>query len=186
MDHLKHPSKSHASNCAPAYEEALTLYVDGELPFDQQARLFAHLAVCESCRRTLEGVMAFRRVAREENLNLPPAVDEAFLKRLAKHRSATVAPARAPERRPVWRRSAPVSMRTASSVALGVFVIGLLMPLNANTTEKRMLAWVSGEEERVVIEDELPIVEASTVYVFYPGLTVEATKGEVTVGTEAL
>lgn len=175
MNHPYHTSK-HASGCTPALEEALTLYADGELPADQQPRLFAHLAVCEHCRHTFEGVMTFRRIAREENLNVPPGVDDAFFKRLAAHKSVTEPAPRAPERAPTWRRSATRSVRTVASFALGMFILGLIAPLSMSPAEEPALMAVRGEEELVELDKEMMVAEPATVYVFYPGLTVEAPK----------
>ena len=85
--------------------------------------------------------------------------------------------------KPTQDRATPAWCR---DVAAGVFIVGLLMPLNASTSDDRMLAWVRGEEELVELGREVTVVEASTVYVFYPGLTVEASKGDVAPAAEAL
>lgn len=162
-------------------EEALTLYVDGELPFAEQPALFAHLAACDACRRTLEGVMMFRRIIREESLALPPIADDAFLQRLAQHRTVTSTVSRAPDRRSILGERMPVSVRTAVTVALVVFFLGLFVPLGASSPEEVPLPWVQGVEERVEFDQEYvgPVIPAP-VYVFYPGLTVEASKAEET------
>lgn len=190
MDSPKH-SNYHATGCSPALEEALTLYVDGELPFDQQPRLFAHLSVCESCRQTLDGVMAFRRIAREENLAVPPAADDAFMKRLARHKRATTAAVRTSEHGPVWwRHRQPVTARVAGSVLAGALVMALVaplvQPLDGQIRQEKALTWVRGEEELVELNLEVPVAEPATVYVFYPGLTVEAPKTDDAAGAETL
>lgn len=158
-------------------EEALNLYIDGELDFDRQAALFAHLSTCACCRRTLESVLTFRRLSREEPLVVPPAVDDAFFKRLASHRESHENVDRAAERRPLWQSRAPISVRTGVAAAVIVFLLGLLVPTNIDSTVARFQPAVVGMQEfvelRPVAADRPP---SETLYVFYPGLTVEAAK----------
>lgn len=173
--------------CSPATEEALSRFLDGELSFADQPPLFQHLAVCEPCRRQLDGVMAFRRIVREDNVALPPAADDAFLKRLAAHKRATDPPAPAAPRRPVWRRRTPVSPSTAVLVGAVVFLLGLLTPIKGTLSQpEAVLSWVKGEEELVEFDAAATVREPAAVYVFYPGLTVEATKGEPSTDGEVL
>jgi len=64
------------------HEEALNLFLDGELFSCDQADLFAHMAACETCREGMNAVMEFRRMSRQEVLHVPPIADEAVLARL--------------------------------------------------------------------------------------------------------
>ena len=82
MKDLFETPKLEAATCSHAMEEALNLYMDGELPFAEQPVLFAHLATCDPCRRMLGAMMEFRRMSRQEVCPVPPAVDEAFFRRL--------------------------------------------------------------------------------------------------------
>ena len=160
-------------------EDSLNRYIDGELEFDRQAALFAHLAVCPSCRRTLESVLAFRRLSRSETLAVAPAVDDAFFKRLARHRESHKHVDRAAERRPLWQSRAPISVRTGVAAAVIVFLLGLLVPSNLDSTVARLQPAVIGMQEIVELQPAatvLPRAQSETLYVFYPGLTVEATK----------
>ncbi len=175
------------SDCRdPVMEEALNLYVDGELPLDQQAALFGHLAACPACRRTLDSVLSFRRWSRQEPLGVPPALDDAFFKRLAEHKARHTRIDRAADRRPLWQAQAPVTLRAGLTIAIVVFLLGLFVPSNLQPVPARFA--VIGEEELV----ELPAVAASEpgrvepLYVFYPGLTIEASKTEEPAPGESL
>ena len=158
------------SNCDASWEDALNRYVDGELPFEAQSSLFAHLATCATCRRTLEAVLAFRRISRQEPLAVPSAADDAFFRRLdqVKHRADRVD--REAERRTLWTMRTPVSLGMAAMVAAVLFLVGLMMPMHLDQSEPTDL--VTAGMERV----ELEPAPTEAVYVFYPGLTVEATK----------
>lgn len=160
-------------SCGTAMEEALSLYVDGELSLEAQPILFAHLASCEACRRTLAGVLEFRRLSRQEVIAVPPAVDDAIMERLAKRKSALDRVDRAADRRPLWQARTPVSLRAAAVVALVVFFLGLLIPHRA-APPAPTTSEVQGEEERVRFQERIRVAEA--VYVIYPGLTIEAFK----------
>lgn len=162
-------------------EEALNLYVDGELPFDQQPVLFAHLAHCRSCRRTLDAVIKFRRMSRQEHLSVPPAVDEAFMNRLAHVRDAAHRIDREADRRPLWQARTRVSLRGVVVASVVVFCLGLLLPTPLSSPATAAVQVEFGDE-RVEFADPLldpAVVPASAVYVFYPGLTIEATKADV-------
>ncbi len=169
------------SGSCEGQEEALNLYVDGELPLEQQAELFNHLARCESCRRTLDSVMRFRRYGRQEYIAIAPAVDDAFLKRLAgaKRRPRRVSV----DRDPMWSSRVPVSLRSAVAIAAAVFLVGLLIPLWGASPHR--LPIVSGQQEQVDLSSEVAL-GSEAVYVFYPGLTVEAAKPSEGVQPERL
>ncbi|MGI9175470.1 MAG: anti-sigma factor family protein [Rhodothermales bacterium] len=166
-----------ASPCGPSMEEALSLYVDGELPSATQPALFTHLASCEACRQTLTATLEFRRFSRQETITVPPAVDEAIMKRLAQRKATHDRTDRAAQRRPLWQARIPVSLRAAAALGLVAFFTGLLVPnrvAQAPEVVVEATSTVQGEEERVRFYDPVRVAEA--VYVIYPGLTVEAFK----------
>ncbi len=173
MNPLHHVPTPAAASCSEGMEEALNAYLDGELSFEAQPALFAHLAACDRCRRTLAAMMEFRRMSRQEVLAVPAAVDDAFFRRLdqIKRRDAHVD--RSADRRPLGQRRARVSLRAAAAASLMLFVAGLLFPHQAGETPVALL--VEGSEERVELRPAAPF-RSEAIYVFYPGLTVEATK----------
>ena len=151
-------------------EETLHQYVDGELAFEQQPALFSHLAACAACRRTLESVLTFRRLSRQEIVAVPPAVDDAFFQRLDQVKRRTERVDRQAARRPLWNARAPVSLGLAAVMAAFLFLAGVMV--SEGTAEAAGPPLIVGMQEQ--IDFDLPRREA--VYVFYPGLTVEATK----------
>ena len=160
-----------AATCSEAMEEALNLYMDGELPFGEQPLLFAHLATCDRCRRIMSSMLEFRRMSRQEVMPVPPAVDEAIFERLneVKERSSRID--RYWDRRPLWQKRATVSLRAAALAAVLLFSAGLMFPQDAGTPIT--VTAVVTEEEHV---EQGSTVRFQNVYVFYPGLTVEAPK----------
>ena len=161
--------------CGLAFDEALTLYVDGELAFEHQPALFAHLVECAHCRHVLDGVMKFRRISRLEHLSVPASVDDAFFKRLDQHKAGSRRVDRAAERKPLWQARTPVSLRLGMMAAGVIFLLGLFIPLRA--AEDNRVYQVAGEEERVEFPEPVRL-HREAVYVFYPGVTVEASKAE--------
>lgn len=168
--------------CSPEMVEALNLFVDGELATSRQAEFFAHLATCDSCRHTLDSVMRFRRYGRMEQLVVPPATDDAFFKRLAQHKGSRMRLDRAADREPVWRLQTRISIRAAMLAAIVLFITGLL--LRVEPPRSPSVFFVSGGEERVEFPQTPGVREA--VYVFYPGLTIEASKAEELQAVETL
>ncbi len=155
-------------------EEALNLYLDGELSAEMQPLLFAHLSACDTCRRRFDAVLRFRQMSRQEYLVVPPSVDDAFFEKLAQHRTMSLRVDRAADRRPLWNLRAPVTLRSALLVAIVLFFIGVMLP-GSTTPENASSGKVMGEEERVEFADlELTPRRLEAVYVFYPGLTIEA------------
>ncbi|MEM8559519.1 MAG: zf-HC2 domain-containing protein [Bacteroidota bacterium] len=142
-------------------EELLNLYVDGELPFEDQPALFAHLADCADSRAQFNALMAFRTASRQEHLPVTPAMDAAFFARLDQaKRTRPHAPAtRAEDRRPFRGLKRRVSMRTTLVLSLVLFAVGLL---SARTPEPE----VPPRPVQIVGDTE-------PVYVIYPGITVE-------------
>lgn len=157
--------------------DALHSFLDGELCVSSQPALFAHLATCSSCREELEGVMKFRRMSRMENLTVPPALDAALFKRLQKHKAMIKKIDRAGDRRPLWNARAAVSLRATVVTAMLIFLTGLLIPANdANLAATR--GTVTASDEFIEFADLDLNASTSTVYVFYPGLTIEEAQDE--------
>lgn len=151
--------------------EALHAFLDGELDVSMQSALFAHLATCSSCRTELEGVMRFRRMSRVENLTVPPALDAALFKRLQKHKALNKKIDRAEDRRPLWNARAAVSLRATVVTAMLIFLTGLLIPANSQRQNDQGI--VTASDEFIEFADLDLGSSTSTVYVFYPGLTIE-------------
>jgi len=154
--------------------EALHAFLDGELPVSSQSDLFAHLASCSSCRAELEGVMKFRRMSRMENLTAPPSLDAALFRRLQKHKALMKKIDRAEDRRPLWNARAAVSLRATVVTAMLIFLTGLLIPSNDQNELIVTGGTVTGTDEFIEFADLDIRSNVSTVYVFYPGLTIEA------------
>jgi len=165
--------------------EQLSVYLDGELPLEDQAELFAHLATCNACRETMDAVLHFRRISRQETLLVPASVDEDFFQRLAEHKNKTdkLKVERAVDRSPLWRLQKPVSLGAAILATALVFVVGLLAPAQTQTVEAAL--FVSGEQEFVEFP-EMEFMHEKTIYVFYPGLEVEASQAEEALANEHL
>ncbi len=157
-----------ADTCNQAMEEALNLYMDGELPFAEQPVLFAHLATCDQCRHMLGAMMEFRRMSRQEVCLVPPAVDETFFRRLDEINGRSHRVDRYMDRRPLWQTRASVSLRVAAMAAVLLFCAGFFFP--QTTGEPLVIKRVELQEEHVV-----PVV-IEPVYVITPGVTVEALK----------
>ena len=166
--------------CCRAAEEALNRYVDGELPVEEQPALFAHLTACPQCRMLLESVLQFRRMSRLERVAVPPAADEAFLKSLAHHKAR-----RAPvERMPRSQRFMRPMVATLCLALL--FVVGMWAageppspPVTDHETERTA-------PEKKALEEKASTPEREALYVFYPGLTVEAQRVEEPASPDAL
>lgn len=157
------------------FEEDLNLYLDGELPFAKQTALFSRLATDESLRSQMEAVMLFRRMSRQEIIALPPSADDRFLARLAELKQVNERFNRAEDRQPLWRANRSVSIRSALAAVTAVFVIGLLLPMSRTNGSTRFIAQ---EEEHVTFDTPQTRVLQSYIYVFEPGLTIEADQSE--------
>ncbi|MEM6648273.1 MAG: zf-HC2 domain-containing protein [Bacteroidota bacterium] len=156
-----------------AYQAALDLYIDGELPFEQHADLFAHLATCQECQQVLDSVMRFRRYSRQERITVAPAIDAEFFEKLAHAKKQQDRVDRRQDREPLWssRRSVPVG--AAAMLGVLLFIVGLINPLpSSGETDAALLGLVRGEPEVIEFKDEEQM-RNRTIYVFYPGLEVE-------------
>lgn len=154
-----------------ANEEDLNLFLDGELPLDRQETLYEHLAGDRRSRAFMDHVMLFRRMSRQEYIEVPPAVDDAFFKRLDALKSSGERVDRFVEREPLWNSRRPVRIRTAVAAVVAVFMIGWFLPL---LDEPEETAFLAQEEERVAFDIQQTRVMQSYIYVFEPGLTIEA------------
>jgi len=152
-------------------EEHLNLFLDGELPLDRQEELYAHLAQDRKARSFMDHVMLFRRMSRQEYIEVPPAVDDAFFRRLDALKRSGERVDRFVEREPLWNTRRPVSLKTAVAAVVAVFMIGWFLPVMADSNETAFLAQ---EEERVAFDIPQTRVMQSYIYVFEPGLTIEA------------
>jgi anti-sigma factor (TIGR02949 family) len=90
-------------------EDRLSAYLDGELPVELKSRVAAHLAGCEACQRELAALARLEAALGRLQAPVPPALAEAVLTRLARHR------------RPWWR-----SLALAASLVLGIVLGGTL------------------------------------------------------------
>ncbi|NNE70321.1 MAG: zf-HC2 domain-containing protein [Rhodothermales bacterium] len=156
----------------PLIEERLHGYLDGELDLDSQGPLFGHLSECASCRSSMDAVLAFRRVAREEYIAVPQAADEAFFDRLADLKERSERVDRAGDREPLWQARRSVSLGTTVLMAACLFILGLYLP-RVSATESTF--GVVGEQEMVDLDAPLFGV-MNTVYVITPGVTVESAR----------
>ncbi len=165
--------------------EALHAFLDGELSVADQSDLFGHLAVCSDCRQELEGVMKFRRMSRSENLTVPPALDAAMFKRLQKHKTMMTRIDRADDRRPLWNAKTVISLRTTVVTAMFLFLAGLFVPADtfeeypSQTPVYQVEGLVTGSDELIQFSDMDVLPGTNYVYVFYPGIDVEALSADV-------
>lgn len=158
---------------------ALNEFLDGELSLSKQPELFAHLSVCEECRRELDGVMNFRRLSRVEHLVAPPSMDAALFKRLRKQKSIMARIDRAEDRKPLWSVRTAVSIRATALTVLLVFFMGLFYPGTTERSELAAAGYVTGLDELTEFTDlGFTHWNTRTLYVIYPGLTVEASSPE--------
>ncbi len=144
----------------PHTEELLNLYLDGELPLDQQGALFAHLAESRAARAQFGALLAFRLATRLDANPVAPAVDEALFQRIDGLRAGP-ARNRAEDREPVRVLRRRVTLGTALALVALVVALGALVPGPPPV-----------ETVRVV-----PVEHAEPVYVIYPGVTVEDDRG---------
>ncbi|MDX1438633.1 MAG: zf-HC2 domain-containing protein [Rubricoccaceae bacterium] len=157
---MTHCSETHAENL-------LNLYVDGELASSEEADLFAHLSTCAACRTQFNTLFAFRLAARQENLDVPPAADEAFFARIDQlRRVSRPAPDRVTDRRQltVVRRK---RFAYASVAAVALFVAAFGWSVRTSTIVEP--AAPAYQVTETVIDD-------GALYVISPGLTVEDEK----------
>ena len=169
------------SFCSGSSPEKLHAYLDGELSIKEQPVLFEHLAGCSECRKSMEAVLVFRRMSRQEYLALPPSADDAFFKRLAHAKKLSNRYDRSEDRKPLWNIKRSVSLRSALIMASVVFLIGLVLPMPARTGYATAL--IQMEVERVQFEPSDSVVLVSHLYHMIDGPTVEADRTDPIVPT---
>jgi len=154
-------------------EEDLNLYLDGELETERQADLYSHLAGNRESRAFMDNVMLFRKMSRQEHIVPPQASDDRFFERLAMLKESNEKFDRFEDREPLWNARRPVSVRAAVAAVVAVFMVGLLVPM---ATPASITSFIDQEEERVFFDAQDTRVLQSYIYVFEPGLTIEADK----------
>jgi len=96
--------------------EQISLYLDGELDDADRARIEAHFAACEACRRTRD---AFAAVGDRVRAGAPPA-DRVAARRALREILARV-------REPLWRRSVPVPVPALAALVAALAVAVVLL-----------------------------------------------------------
>ena len=159
------------SPCSPEWEDAVSAYADGELPSHRQAVLFGHLANCDACRRHLDVVLVFRRMSRAETLLVPPMADAALMARLDVLQKRGQEP---DESRSLWEAKLKLDLGRIAAALLVVFLLGAGITRVSNNVPQTL---VSAIQEQVIPRPaQTTIWRVEPVYVFYPGVTVEADK----------
>ncbi|MEM1268881.1 MAG: zf-HC2 domain-containing protein [Bacteroidota bacterium] len=157
------------------HEEALNLYLDGELSFEAQPELFEHLASCSGCRETFNTLLTFRAITREERIVLPMLADEAVLRRLNRSKQSAGRRDRVLDRRPLWQSRPKAAYGAAAALGMVLILFGTV--LTPRTGSDLLPGPVQAEAqpiETVALEATVPAEEV--VYYFYPGITVEETE----------
>lgn len=157
------------------FEEDLNLYLDGELSADREAALFAQLSKDDELRSLMDSVLLFRRMSRQEYIALPPSADDRFFQRLAEVKVGVSKIDRIQDREPLWNTRRPISVKSAVAAVAAVFIVGLSLPMTGDGLTTSFLAQ---EEERVFFDAPETRVLQSYIYVFEPGLMIEADKSE--------
>lgn len=146
----------------PNAEELLNLYVDGELSSADQARLFAHLSTCGPCRTQFNTLFAFRLAARQDVIEVPPAVDEAIFARIDQmRRVGTPASDRSPEVGHL-EIAPPRKYAYMSVAAVALFVAAFGWSVRTSTLP----------EPEPVFQLTETVIEDGALYVITPGVTV--------------
>ena len=156
------------------FEEDLNLYLDGELSPEKEGALFNKLSSDQNLRELMDSVLLFRRMSRQEYISLPPAADDRFFQRLAEIKDGMGKVDRSGDRQPMWNSKRPVSLKSAIAAVAAVFIVGLSLPMSNHSTT----VFLAQEEEQVRFNTPQTRVLQSYIYVFEPGLMIEADKGE--------
>lgn len=162
------PDRPDEPGSTPCEDESVDLYLDGEFPLEREAQLFRHLASCSACRTHLNGVLAFRRVSREEYIEIPPWADDELLVRIDARRRARERTSQLHTSQSLWSASTTVTVRSLVLVVAAVVLSAVLFVERIPSTGRIIV-----EQERVQFgnADTAP---GSEIYVIYPGLTIEA------------
>lgn len=159
--------------CTTEQEHAVYAYADGELDATMQPDLFAHLSRCKTCRRSLDAVMAFRMLSRSETVSVPPIADAALMARLDVLKKREDGQ---DQTHTLWERSLNVGLGRAAAALVVVFLLGAgFARLPAHET----VPLVSASQENIApVSGQELFWRVEPVYVFYPGLTIEAHKAD--------
>ena len=149
-------------------QEAVHLFLDGELRLGAQTDLFAHLSRCGACRGIMNAMMEFRRMSRQEVIHVPSAVDEVVLAGLKQSKRRRSRRDRYYDRRPLWQSRVTFSLRAGMAFAALFFALGVLLPYQTRTP--RSPVFVAEQED----DQRLRSARLGPLYVWYPGLLVEA------------
>ena len=152
-------------------EEAVHLFLDGELAQSAMPDLFEHLAACAACRHVMHTMMEFRRMSRQEVIHVPSVADEGVLAVLEQSKRRLFKRDRFYERRPLWEARTSLSLRSVAALAAVSFASGVMLPHDAD---------VKDVLHPLVLEQPADprLREAgSPLYVWYPGLEIEAARG---------
>ena len=86
---------------------------------------------------------------------------------------------RAEDRRPLWNIRTPVSVRATVLTVVLVFFMGFFYP-SIGGQETAETGYVTGADERIEFTDlDISMWNSRTLYVFFPGITVEASEETV-------
>jgi predicted anti-sigma-YlaC factor YlaD len=102
-------------NCDKA-QEAVSLFVDGELESENREGLFDHLSTCDDCRMFLQGLVQIREIIRQDVASFPERLDDAILD-----------DSRPTRRNAVWNASVRVPVPVAALAAVLIIVVGALV-----------------------------------------------------------
>ena len=156
-----------------SHQEALHLYLDGDLPVAEQPRLFCHLADCETCRRLMDAVMEFRRMSRRDVCEVPPEVDHAIFGELNKSATRDNRRDRYWDRRPLWQSRRTVSLRTGTLCAVLLFGAGLLFPHDTAVLPDATVVTETAEDLQPTA-----VYVNNVLYFMAPDLFIEASQAD--------
>ncbi len=123
-----------AEQC-PITSEALSAFVDGELPSEQQCEIARHIVTCQSCSQQIGTVYSLKVLAGGPDQQ-PARVPRGFWKRAGRrldeidavaHKVGSISPGRAPA-----RRLAALAAIGVLLIILAVGIRGALVPRPAN------------------------------------------------------
>ena len=92
---------------------------------------------------------------------------------------------RAGDRRPLWNAKTAISLRTTVVTAMFLFMAGLFIPADTFETHAnpapvyQVQGQVTGTDELIEFADMDVLPGTNYVYVFYPGIDVEALSADV-------
>ena len=159
-----------AAEAFPADEERLNLFLDGELDDTRESALFAHMAACATCRQKLNAVLEFRRLIRDEHIEVPSWTDDRLFRRLEKIRPVNSSPDRHRDRS-FWTRKTTVTVRAAVLLLLLAASVSVVFDRRLHETP---VGRVAGTQE--FVDFGTRSARLTPVYVFYPGLVIEESR----------